>query len=294
MEAHRRLRSRQLRRQNLPATRTRRSQGRDQIDVGGHGPAAGRGRLGDDIGVAAALLPRQPVAARDGSRRDGPRQEGVRRGDRAWRGLRLRHAGAALRPRLSAREFHLAADQPARRRIWRHARQPPALSAGDLRGDARGVAGTQADVGAHLRHRLGRGRHHRRRCGDDRARLRRGRRRPHRRLDRADRARRAAGLRPHVPDAVLRAGSQRGPGRDHVRRQHHDSRSGQHHSRRRPRRPGGAGPAAPRGPVVHDAGGGLVRHIRYRLPAAISARQGADFPQQPSRPPGPRGPQNQG
>ena len=50
--------------------------------------------------------------------------------------------------------------------------EPPALSAGSVRGDARGVAGAQADVGAHLRHRLGRGRHHRRRRGGDRARLR--------------------------------------------------------------------------------------------------------------------------
>ena len=96
---------------DLPAARTRRPQGRDQIDVGGHGPAAGAGRLGHDLGVAIALLPRQPGAARDGSRRDGPRQAGVRGGGLARRGLRLRHAGAALRPRLSAGEFHLAADQ---------------------------------------------------------------------------------------------------------------------------------------------------------------------------------------
>ena len=163
---------------------------------------------------------------------------------------------------------------------------------GNLRGDARGVAGAQADVGAHLRHRLGRGRHHRRRCGGDRARVRRGRRRSGRCLDRADRARCAAGLRPHVPDAILRAGPQRGPGRDHVRRQHHDIGSGQHHPRRRPRRSGGAGPAASGGSVVHDAGGGLVRRIRYCLPAAISARQGADIPQQRARPAGFRGPQN--
>ena len=84
--------------------------------------------------------------------------------------LRFRHAGAALRPWLSAGEFHFAADQPAHRRLWRLARQPAALSAGSVRGDARGMAGAQADVGAHLRHRLGRGRHHRRRrCGGRRA-----------------------------------------------------------------------------------------------------------------------------
>ena len=36
-------------------------------------------------------------------------------GRAARRALRLRHAGAALRPRLSARKLHLAADQPAHR-----------------------------------------------------------------------------------------------------------------------------------------------------------------------------------
>ena len=165
-------------------------------------------------------------------------------GRRARRSLRLRHAGAALRPRLSAREFHLAADQPAHRCLWRLARQPPALSAGSVRGVAGGVAGAQADVGAHFRHRLGRGRHHRRRRGRDRARLCRGRRRSGRCLHRADRARRPAGLWPHVPDAVLRAGPQRGARRHHVRRQHHDRGPGQYHPRRRPRRSGGARPAA--------------------------------------------------
>ena len=57
----------------------------------------------------------------------------------------------------------------------------------------------------------------------DRARFRRGRGRSDRRLDRADRARRPADLWPHVPDAVLRAGPQRGARRHHVRRQHHDA-----------------------------------------------------------------------
>ena len=42
----------------LPAARPRRPQGRDQADVGGHGPAAAGGRLADHLGVAAALLSR--------------------------------------------------------------------------------------------------------------------------------------------------------------------------------------------------------------------------------------------
>ena len=49
---------------------------------------------------------------------------------------------------------------------------------------------------------------------------------------------RRAGLRPHVPDAVLRPDPQRGRARHHVRRRHHHRRSGQHHRRRRPRRSG--------------------------------------------------------
>ena len=154
--------------------------------------------------------------------------------------LRFRHAGAALRPRLSAGEFHLAADQPAHRRLWRLAAKSLALSARSVRGAAGGVAGAQADVGAHLRHRLGGRRRHRRRRRRDRARLRASRRRPDRRLHRTDRARRPADLWPHVPDAVLRAGPQRGPRRHHVRRQHHDAGPGQYHSGRRPRRSGGA------------------------------------------------------
>ena len=45
-------------------------------------------------------------------------------------------------------------------------------------------------------------------------------------------------------------------------------------------------------PVLHDARGGLVRRVGYRLSAAISARKGADFPQQRPRPAGFRRPQN--
>ena len=204
------------------------------------------------------VLSRQPGAARDGPRRDGRGQGGVRRRGRARRALRLRHAGAALRPRLSARELHLAAHQPPQRRLWRLAAKSPALSARGVRSDARGLAVAQADVGAHLRDRLGRGRHHRRRCGRDRARLCRSRRRSRRCLDRPDRARRAADLWPHVPDAVLRPGPQRSPRRDHVRRQHHDRRSGQHHPGRRPRRPRRARPAASGRSRLHDEGRGLV------------------------------------
>ena len=115
----------------------------------------------------------------------------------------------------------------------------------------------------------------------------RGRLRPHRRVDRPDRGRCAAGVRPHVPDPVLRSDPQRGRARHHVRRRHHHRRPGQHHHRRRPRRSRRAGAPASGRPVFHHEGGGLVRRARDPLSAAISRRQGADFPQQRARPRGP-------
>ena len=50
--------------------------------------------------------------------------------------------------------------------------------------------------------------------------------------------------------------AERGPPRNHVRRQHHDIGPGQHHPRRRPRRSGGSGPAASGRSVIYDARGG--------------------------------------
>ena len=73
---------------------------------------------------------------------------------------RFRLAGAALRPRLSAVQLHLAPDQPARRRIRRQPGEPAALSAGSVPRGARRLARGQAHVGADLGARLGRGRHH--------------------------------------------------------------------------------------------------------------------------------------
>ena len=216
----------------------------------------------------------------------------LHRGGRTRRALRLRHARTALRPRLSARKLHLAADEYAHRRIWRFARQPLALPARDFRGAAGGVAVAQADVGADFRNRLGGGRHRRRRCRGHRARLRRGRRRSRRRLDRTDRARRAADLRAHVPDAVLRPGPQRGARGDHVRRQHHDRGPGQYHPGRGAGGPGRPRPSASRRPLLHHEGGGLVRGGCGFLPAAIFARERADFPQQRARPAGSRGAEN--
>ena len=60
-----------------------------------------------------------------------------------------------------------------------------------------------------------------------------GRRRPHRRFRRPDLDRGAAGLWPHVPDAVRRPHPQRGRHRHHGGRQHHRDRPPQLHHRRR-------------------------------------------------------------
>ena len=123
----------------------------------------------------------------------------------------------------------------------------------------------------------------------DRACLRRGGCRSRRCLDRPDGAGIPAGLWPHVPDAVFRTGAQRSRGRDDVRRQHHDTGSGQHHLGGGPRRSRGTWPAASGRSRLHDESGRLVRRCGYLLSAAISPRQGADLPQQRPRPPGLRG-----
>ncbi|MCK7493086.1 MAG: hypothetical protein MZW92_17545 [Comamonadaceae bacterium] len=124
--------------------------------------------------------------------------------------------------------------------------------------DARRVAADQADVGAHLGPRLGRpaatptttrsrSRALFKAAGADLIDV----------LLRARPARAAAaGLRPHVPDAVRRPHPQRGRHRHHRGRQHHRGRPRQQHHRRRPRRPLRTGAAAPRRPGVDPARGG--------------------------------------
>ena len=103
-----------------------------------------------------------------------------------------------------------------------------------------------------------------------------------------------AGVRPHVPDPVLRPDPQRRRPCHHVRRRHHHGRSGQHHHRRRPRRSGGAGAPASGRSLFRHARGRLVWRAGDPLPAAISRRQGADLPQQRARPRGAQGAAAQG
>ena len=137
--------------------------GADQADVGGHRPAAAARGLADRLGVAAALLPAQPGAARNDPRRHGRGGRRFRAGGEARGARRLRHGRDARRARLSAGELHLAADQHAHRRVRRVDREPHALPARGVPRHARRLAGRQADVGTHLGDRLAGWRPHRRR-----------------------------------------------------------------------------------------------------------------------------------
>ena len=117
--------------------------------------------------ISASPIPYYPNSQvpREMTRADMDKVDrGLRAGGRARPARRLRHAGAALRARLSAGELHLAADQPAHRRIRRQLGKPPAFPAGGVPRAAQGLAGREADVGAHLGNRLGGGRPDRRRC----------------------------------------------------------------------------------------------------------------------------------
>ena len=158
---HRGLHPHRDRRESRHSARALRPEGLDAAGLGDDGCAARRRELGGDCAVASAVVAGQPDPPCHDSRRHG-------RGARRVRGFgthggarRFRLAGVALRARLSAVGVHHAAHQPSRRRVWRHAREPAALSAGSAARGAGGVAGWQADLGAHLGARLGgRGRHH--------------------------------------------------------------------------------------------------------------------------------------
>ncbi|CAA9242727.1 MAG: Anthraniloyl-CoA monooxygenase, partial [uncultured Acetobacteraceae bacterium] len=279
---------------------------RDAADVGGDGPPAAAGAtLAHPLGKRASLLPGQPDAPGDDAGRHG-RGEGRLRFRHAARGpLRLRHAGAALRPRLPAGELPVPVDQPARGRVRRHGRKPAALPAGGVRCYARRLAGGPADVRAPFGHRLGRGRAVGGGPAGDCPHLLGAWLRPAGRVHRANRARQRAHLRPDVPGALVRHDPAGGGDRHGVRRQHHHRRPGEHHPRRRPRRPRRAGPAAPDRPDVRPARRRPIRRFRRVLPGAVRlgprradaergegargiARSAAEGPAQPPRPrPGP-------
>ena len=150
--------------------------------------------------ISPSPLPYQPgvnQVPREMTAADLAAGEGrVRRRRRACRRRGVRPARAALRARVPALLVHLPADQRAAGRVRRQPREPAALPARGLRRHACGVAGAQAPDGAHLGHRLGRGRHRRGRRGADRPGVQGRRCRRHRRLHRPGHPRRGARLRP--------------------------------------------------------------------------------------------------
>ena len=229
-------------------------QGLDAARLGGDGRAARRRQLAAPVGFRDPVVAPKPRAPRHGLERNGPGPRPVRGGRRDGRSRRLRHAGAARRPRLPDLLVHLAAVEHADRRVRGLAREPDALSAGGVRRDARGVARGQADVGADLGERLGgRARRHAGRGGGDRRDVRRGRRRHRRRVGRADLDRGRAGLRTHVPDAVLRPHPQRDRRRHHGGREHLRAGPRELDSARGPRRSRLPGAAASRQSLLDPA-----------------------------------------
>ena len=194
------------------AARARRPQGVEPRALAGR-PAdrTGRGWLaaGGTVGGAAARARAAPGRARRGRARPHPR--GFRRDGQACGGARHRCARDPQRARLSAARVPLADLQPPHRRVWRHARESPALPARRLRGGARRGSRRHARGRSGVRDRLGRGRlgH---RAG---VRLRRGAEEARRGLDRRVFRRRLAGAahpaRPGLSGAVRLRRSGRRP-----------------------------------------------------------------------------------
>ena len=136
-----RLRARRDRREDRHPARPLRPQGLDQADVGGHRPAAARRQLGGRRAVAAALpRRRQPGAARADPTPTWPRSGSSSSRPPGAPRRRLRPARAALRARLPAVVVHLAAHQPAHRRVRRSLDNRLRYPARGVHRDARGLA----------------------------------------------------------------------------------------------------------------------------------------------------------
>ena len=84
VEAHRRLRARVPRCEDLPAVGPFRAQRLDQTHVGGHGRTARRRQLAGRRAVGSALRTGESNAARTDARRDGRDSRRVRARDRRW------------------------------------------------------------------------------------------------------------------------------------------------------------------------------------------------------------------
>ncbi len=181
------------------------------------------GRLADRLGLAPALLPAQPGAARDDARRHGPGRSPTsspRRSARERAGFDMVELHCAhgyllasfISPLTNTRtdEYGGALDNRLRfplevframRAAWPD-EKPMSVRISATDWVDGGLTGDDAVAG--------------------RAGVRGGRLRPDRRLDRPDRARRASRCYGRMyPDAVLRPDPQRGRPRHHVRRRHH-------------------------------------------------------------------------
>ena len=251
------------------------------------------GRLGRRVGVADSLFPRQPGAARNGSRRDGPRQGGVRR----------RRPSAAKRCGFDMLELHCAHGYLLASFISPLTNQRTDEYGGSLANRLRFplevFEAMRAAWPAHkpMSVRISAtdwadGRHHRRRCGGDRARV------------RARPASISSMSRPGRPCAMpsrsmAACSRRRSPIRSATRPGSPPCASA---TSRPPTRSTPSSP--PAAPISWRSAGRIwsIRRSRmraaawygagYRLSAAISAGQGADLPQQRARPAGFRGPQN--
>ena len=191
--------------------------------------------------------PRQPGAARDDARRHGPRVRRVRRAPRAWPSAPASTCWSCTTPtatccRRSSRRSPTGATTTtaARSRTacasrWRCS--GPCGRCGRRRSRSRCASPRTTGWAAAASRRPTPSR--------SRACCKPSGRRHHRRVGRPDLHRGAAGLRPHVPDAVLRPHPQRGRHRHHGGRQHLRARPRQLDPDGRARRPRVSGAPAP-------------------------------------------------
>ncbi len=140
LEARHRFRACQQRVQDRGAARACRPQGLAHPLLG-RPQVARRSQVGAARALPDRIRGRPPGAARDDASRHGQGARCLRARDRDVGRSRLRHDRAALRARLPDVVVHLAAHQPAHRRIRRLAREPHALPARSVQRGARRLAG---------------------------------------------------------------------------------------------------------------------------------------------------------
>ena len=158
LQAHRRVLPCQFQGEAVHAARPFGPQGLHAARLGAHGPSAGERQLAGDLGFADSVLRGHLAGAARSDPADMKGSPRIRKINPLRRRGRLRHARAAHGARLSARQLHFAADEPADGRLRRDDRESHALPAGGVPRLPRRMAAGKAHVGAHLGHRLGAGR----------------------------------------------------------------------------------------------------------------------------------------